>query len=298
MNFRSDGVSEDCLYLNVWTPAKNGGSRNDGSRNSGSPSGDERLPVLVYFYGGGFIAGDGSEYRYDGESMARQGIVTVTVNYRLNVFGFLAHPELTQASPQQASGNYGLLDQAAALQWVHDNIAAFGGDPDRITIAGESAGSFSVSAQMASPLSRELIAGAIWGEWLAAGQSTAESTGRGRAKRSEVCAIGRRCFAGGPTRHVGRGVTGGNGAPGRSAVCCGNRRLLSAPVAPGYLCGGRASRRAAAAAGLELRREQLPRVARRKRAHSAKLRRHREGALLVTRRRTSSGSTPAPRRKK
>ena len=156
MNFRSDGVSEDCLYLNVWTPAKN-----DGSRNDGSPSADERLPVLVYFYGGGFIAGDGSEYRYDGESMARQGIVTVTVNYRLNVFGFLAHPELTQASPQQASGNYGLLDQAAALQWVHDNIAAFGGDPERVTIAGESAGSFSVSAQMASPLSRDLIAGAI-----------------------------------------------------------------------------------------------------------------------------------------
>ena len=146
MNFRSNGVSEDCLYLNVWTPAQ---------------SGDEKLPVLVYFYGGGFVAGDGSEYRYDGESMARQGIVAVTVNYRLGVFGFFAHPELTQASPHHASGNYGLLDQAAALQWVHDNIAAFGGDPDRVTIAGESAGSFSVSAQMASPLARDLIAGAI-----------------------------------------------------------------------------------------------------------------------------------------
>ena len=146
MNFRSDGVSEDCLYLNVWTPAQ---------------SADEKLPVLVYFYGGGFVAGDGSEYRYDGESMARQGIVALTVNYRLGVFGFFAHPELTQASPHRASGNYGLLDQAAALQWVHDNIAAFGGDPDRVTIAGESAGSFSVSAQMASPLARDLIAGAI-----------------------------------------------------------------------------------------------------------------------------------------
>ena len=146
MNFRSDGVSEDCLYLNVWTPAQ---------------SGDEKLPVLVYFYGGGFVAGDGSEYRYDGESMARQGIVALTVNYRLGVFGFFAHPELTQASPHHASGNQGLLDQAAALQWVHDNIAAFGGDPDRVTIAGESAGSFSVSAQMASPLARDLIAGAI-----------------------------------------------------------------------------------------------------------------------------------------
>jgi para-nitrobenzyl esterase len=146
MNFRSNGVSEDCLYLNVWTGAK---------------SAQERRPVLVYFYGGGFVAGDGSEPRYDGESMAQQGIVAVTVNYRLGAFGFLAHPELTQESPNHASGNYGLLDQAAAIRWVRDNIAAFGGDPQRITIAGESAGSFSVSAQMASPLAKDLIAGAI-----------------------------------------------------------------------------------------------------------------------------------------
>ncbi len=146
MQFRSDGMSEDCLYLNVWTPAK---------------TGDERLPVLVYFYGGGLFAGDGSEPRYDGESMARKGIVTLTVNYRLNVFGFFAHPELTKESPQQASGNYGYLDQQAALHWVQENIASFGGDPARVTIAGESAGSISVSAQMASPLSRRLIAGAI-----------------------------------------------------------------------------------------------------------------------------------------
>jgi para-nitrobenzyl esterase len=146
MNFRSDGMSEDCLYLNVWTPAEGN---------------EERLPVLVYFFGGGFIAGDGSEPRYDGESMARRGIVSVTVNYRLGAFGFLAHPELTGESPHHASGNYGLLDQHAALRWVRENIAAFGGDPARITIAGESAGSVSVSAQMASPLSRDLIAGAI-----------------------------------------------------------------------------------------------------------------------------------------
>lgn len=146
MNFRSDGMSEDCLYLNIWTPAKNG---------------DEKLPVLVYFYGGGFLAGDGSEPRYDGESMARRGIVAITVNYRLGVFGFFAYPELTQESPHHASGNYGLLDQAAALKWVQQNIAVFGGDPKKITIAGESAGSFSVSAQMASPLSKDIIAGAI-----------------------------------------------------------------------------------------------------------------------------------------
>ncbi len=146
MNFRSDGMSEDCLYLNVWTPAK---------------TGNEKLAVLVYFYGGGFIAGDGSEPRYDGESMARRGIVAVTVNYRLGVFGFFAHSELTKESPHHASGNYGLLDQNAALLWVQKNIVAFGGDPKKITIAGESAGSFSVSAQMASPLSKNIIAGAI-----------------------------------------------------------------------------------------------------------------------------------------
>jgi para-nitrobenzyl esterase len=146
MNFRSNGMSEDCLYLNIWTPAN---------------TAKAKLPVMVYFFGGGFVAGDGSEPRYDGESMATHGIVAVTVNYRLGVFGFLAHPELTQESPHHASGNYGLLDQNAALVWVKRNIAAFGGDPDRITIAGESAGSFSVSAQMGSPLSSALIAGAI-----------------------------------------------------------------------------------------------------------------------------------------
>jgi para-nitrobenzyl esterase len=146
MNFRSNGMGEDCLYLNVWTPAK---------------SGNEKLPVLVYFFGGGFMAGDGSEPRYDGESMARKGIVTITVNYRLGIFGFFAHPELTKESTHHASGNYTLLDQSAAIAWVRQNIAAFGGDPGKITIAGESAGSVAVSAQMASPLSRDLIAGAI-----------------------------------------------------------------------------------------------------------------------------------------
>ncbi len=146
MIFRSNGVNEDCLYLNVWTPAK---------------SNRERLPVLVYFYGGGFVSGDGSEPRYDGESMAAKGIVVVTLSYRLGVFGFMAHPELTKESPHKASGNYGLLDQNAALRWVQQNIAKFGGDPKRVTIAGESAGSMSVSAQMASALSKNLIAGAI-----------------------------------------------------------------------------------------------------------------------------------------
>jgi para-nitrobenzyl esterase len=146
IRYRSNGVSEDCLYLNVWTPAK---------------SSREGLPVLVYFYGGGFVNGDSSEARYDGESMAAKGIVVVSVNYRLGVFGFLAHPELTKESPHKASGNYGLLDQNAGLRWVQKNIASFGGDPRHVTIAGESAGSMSVSAHMASPLSKDLIAGAI-----------------------------------------------------------------------------------------------------------------------------------------
>lgn len=146
MNSRSDGVSEDCLYLNVWTPAK---------RNT------KDLPVLVYFYGGGNVAGDASEPRYDGESMAKKGIVVITCNYRVNIFGFFSHPELSKESPYKASGNYGLLDQVAALKWVQKNISAFGGDPKKVTIAGESAGSISVSYQMASPLAKNLIAGAI-----------------------------------------------------------------------------------------------------------------------------------------
>ncbi|MDR5589182.1 carboxylesterase/lipase family protein [Christiangramia sp. SM2212] len=146
MIYRSDGKSEDCLYLNIWSPEIDE---------------DKKLPVLVYFYGGGFVAGDGSEPRYDGSTLAKQGIVTVTVNYRLNIFGFFAHPELSKEADYNASGNYGLLDQSAALKWVYENIENFGGDPDKITIAGESAGSISVSAQMASPLSKEFLAGAI-----------------------------------------------------------------------------------------------------------------------------------------
>ena len=146
MIFRSKGKNEDCLYLNIWTPAKTDA---------------DKLPVLVYFYGGGFTAGDGSEPRYDGESMSKKGIIAITVNYRLGVLGFLALPELTGESLHHSSGNYGFMDQHAALLWVQKNIAAFGGDPKRVTIAGESAGAASVCAQVASPLSKGLFIGAI-----------------------------------------------------------------------------------------------------------------------------------------
>ena len=138
--------SEDCLTLNIHTPAK---------------AASERLPVMVWIHGGGFQAGAGAEPRHNGVAFARQGIVLVTLNYRLGVFGFFAHPELTRESGRGASGNYGLLDQVAALRWVRDNIAAFGGDSGNVTIFGESAGAFAVSALMASPLARGLFHKAI-----------------------------------------------------------------------------------------------------------------------------------------
>ena len=156
MIFHDPGESEDCLTLNVWAPAdvKKG-----------------KLPVMVWIYGGGFVTGGTSERRQDGEFLARRGVVVVSMNYRLGVFGFFAHPELTAESAQHASGNYGLMDQTAALAWVRRNIAGFGGDAGNVTIFGESAGSFSVSAQMASPLAKGLFARAI-GESGAAFAST------------------------------------------------------------------------------------------------------------------------------
>lgn len=146
MNFGADSISEDCLYLNIWTPAI---------------TMNEKLPVLIYFNGGGLMAGSGSEPRYAGMAMARRGMICVTANYREGIFGFFAHPELSKETAYKGSGNYGFLDQQAAIRWVHENISLFGGDPERITIAGESAGSMSVSALMASPLSRGLFAQAI-----------------------------------------------------------------------------------------------------------------------------------------
>jgi para-nitrobenzyl esterase len=147
--YQGDGkgnVSEDCLYLNIWTPAKTAG---------------DKIPVLVWIYGGGFSFGSTSTPVHNGEHLARKGVVLVTINYRVGTFGFLAHPELTAESPEHASGNYGLMDQIAGLRWVKQNIAAFGGDPDKVTIFGESAGGISVSMLCASPQAKGLFRGAI-----------------------------------------------------------------------------------------------------------------------------------------
>ena len=140
------GTSEDCLYLNVWTPAT---------------SARERIPVLVWIYGGGFNAGATSEPNYSGERLAKKDVVLVSIAYRVWQLGFLAHPDLSAETQNHVSGNYGLLDMIAGLQWVQKNIAAFGGNPDRVTIFGESAGGIAVSMLCASPLAKGLFHGAI-----------------------------------------------------------------------------------------------------------------------------------------
>jgi para-nitrobenzyl esterase len=150
MVFHDPGPSEDCLTLNVWAPS-------DSKPAKKSPG----LPVMVWIYGGGFTTGGTSENRQDGQFLAHRGVIVVSMNYRLGIFGFFAHPELTSESANHASGNYGLMDQAAAIAWVRRNISAFGGDPSNITIFGESAGSFSVSSLMASPVAKDLFSKAI-----------------------------------------------------------------------------------------------------------------------------------------
>ena len=139
-------ISEDCLYLNVW---------------SGAKSAREKRPVLVWIYGGGFNSGGSAVPIYDGEATAKKGVIFVSINYRVGPFGFFAHPELTKESAHHASGNYGLMDQIAALQWVKQNITQFGGDPTNVTIAGQSAGSMSVNCLVASPVAKGLFTKAI-----------------------------------------------------------------------------------------------------------------------------------------
>ncbi|MDB5063152.1 MAG: esterase [Mucilaginibacter sp.] len=143
---KDEPLSEDCLYLNVWTGAK---------------SATEKRPVIVWIYGGGFVSGGTNVPIYDGEALAKKGVILVSVPYRVGIFGFFAHPELTKESPNHTSGNYGLMDLAAALKWVQKNIAAFGGDPNNVTIAGQSAGSMNVNYLVASPLAKGLFQRAI-----------------------------------------------------------------------------------------------------------------------------------------
>ena len=157
-----DRMSEDCLYLNIWTAA--------------AP--EDRAPVLVWIHGGGLAIGNGADITYDGTRLARRGVVLVTINYRLGAFGYLAHPLLSAESEHGASGNYGTLDQVAALRWIRRNIAAFGGDPSRVAIFGESAGSWSVNHLMATPLARGLFHAAI-------GESGGGFGSRGRAEPKE-----------------------------------------------------------------------------------------------------------------
>lgn len=174
-------IDEDCLYLNVW---------------SGATSATEKRPVLVYIYGGGFRSGGSGCPIYDGEAMAKKGVVFVSINYRVGVFGFFAHPELTAESPNKSSGNYALLDMVAALEWVQQNIAAFGGDPDNVTIAGQSAGAFGVSFLTTTPLTKGLFhraiaqsGGSFVGGGLGAGMTleTAEHQGVEFAKNALNC---------------------------------------------------------------------------------------------------------------
>ena len=138
--------SEDCLTLNVWTPKAGIGAE---------------LPVMVWIYGGAFVTGGSARPIYDGTDLARHGVVVVSLNYRLGWLGFFNHPALKSDAPDEAHGNYGLMDQVAALQWVKANIASFGGDPDNVTIFGESAGGMSVNDLMVTPKARGLFAKAI-----------------------------------------------------------------------------------------------------------------------------------------
>ncbi|MDR0619799.1 MAG: carboxylesterase family protein [Bacteroidales bacterium] len=170
-------VSEDCLYLNVWTPAK---------------TSKGKFPVIVWIHGGGFSGGSGTVPLYDGEAMARKGVIFVTINYRLGIFGFLAHPDLSAEAENGVSGNYGILDQIAALKWVQENIGAFGGDPDRVTVAGQSAGAFSVNMLMVSPLAKGLFSraiaqsGGMFGKVLSLGQTLQEAETAGKQLTDEL----------------------------------------------------------------------------------------------------------------
>jgi para-nitrobenzyl esterase len=177
---KPEPLSEDCLYLNVWTSAK---------------AKTEKQPVFVWIYGGGLSSGSSNCDIYDGEEMAKQGLVFVSINYRVGAIGFMAHPELSAASPSNTSGNYGFLDQIAALKWVKNNISSFGGDPNNVTIAGQSAGAFSVNTLIASPLAKQLFhkailqSGGLLSNRLQQNLEQAEQTGQRLMEVAEVNSI-------------------------------------------------------------------------------------------------------------
>ena len=184
-------TSEDCLYLNVWTPAA---------------SSSERLPVLVWIYGGGGVSGSTAEPIYDGNALAKKGVVVVSANYRVNVFGWFAHPELTRESEHRSSGNYGALDQLAALQWVKNNIAQFGGDPTKVTMFGESGGCRSVNWLAASPLTKGLARAAIAESHTVFGRMT--TLAEAETMGAEFWQSHRQDLSGRPARHVVPGTAG------------------------------------------------------------------------------------------
>ncbi len=165
-------ISEDCLYVNVWTPAKNA---------------SDRLPVMVYIYGGGNVRGAASENQYDGQYLAKKGVVFVSFNYRLGVFGFMAHPELTAESEHRSSGNYAILDLVAGLKWIQQNITAFGGDPTRVMIFGHSAGASNVSSLVGSPLAKGLFQRAV----SLSGNNLSNTTSLAEAEKGGVALGGR-----------------------------------------------------------------------------------------------------------
>jgi para-nitrobenzyl esterase len=196
---KASDMSEDCLYLNVWTPAK---------------SASDHVPVLVWIYGGGFAAGATSIPTYSGEVLAKKGVVLVSIAYRVGTLGFLAHPELSAESPEHVSGNYGLLDMIAGLQWIKKNIAAFGGDPDKVTIFGESAGGIAVSQLCASPLAKGLFEGAVSESGGSFGRREHAAAGHSRARRRSLCRQCRRPLAGRVAQAAGGKNCGRHARPG------------------------------------------------------------------------------------
>jgi para-nitrobenzyl esterase len=215
------GVSEDCLFLNIWTPA---------TLTAAAPA--PTLPVLVYIYGGGFNEGSGAVAVYNGANLAKKGLVVVTINYRVGSLGFMAHPELT-AEQGGASGNYGIQDQIAALQWVRDNIKAFGGDRSKVTIAGQSAGAMSEQALLVSPVAKGLFRGAIIQSPAAPG-TNGNYTPRATAEQSAVTALGR---AGAMSIKEARALppAQANTAGGRGGLVADGRVVPASPMPPVFV---------------------------------------------------------------